>query len=75
MKLEVSRQIFKKYLNIKCRENSFMGAKLFTRAGGRTDRRTDRHYKANSCLSELRENARIKQIQEKREKGNYKKKN
>jgi len=26
MKLEISRQIFEKYLNMKCRENSFYGS-------------------------------------------------
>jgi len=43
MKSEISRQIFEKYLNMKCRENSFYGRQTVSRGrvegqrGGQTD--------------------------------------
>jgi hypothetical protein len=46
MKLELSRHIFKKYLDIKYRENSSSGSRVVP--CWQTDRQTDRHAKANS---------------------------
>ena len=45
MKLEFSRQISKKYSNIKFHENHPVGAELF-----HGDRQMNRHDKANSCF-------------------------
>jgi len=45
MKVELSRQTFEKYSNIKFHENQSSGSRVVPcrRAGGRTDGQTDRH--------------------------------
>jgi hypothetical protein len=52
MKLELSRQIFEKYLNIRFNENLPMGAQLFC-MDRQTDRQTDLHDKANNSFSQF----------------------
>jgi len=47
MKLELSRQIFKKYSNIEFRENPFSGNQVVPCG------RTDRHYEGKSCFSQF----------------------
>jgi len=51
MKLEISRQFFEKYINVKFMENRPLGAKLF-HADRREDGLTDGHDEANSRFSQ-----------------------
>jgi hypothetical protein len=47
MKLEISRQIFEKYSNIKFHKSRPMGVELF-HEDGQTDKQPGRHDEANS---------------------------
>jgi hypothetical protein len=53
MKLEFSRQIFEKHLNIKFHENPSSGTEMF-HADGRTDTQTEGHDQATVALAILR---------------------
>jgi hypothetical protein len=48
MKIELSRQIFEEYSNIKFHKNLFNERAELFHADGRTDRQTDRYHEANS---------------------------
>jgi hypothetical protein len=60
MKLEFSRQIFEKYVNIKFHENPSSGNQVVTcgRTDEQTGRQTDRHDEANSRFSQFCERAK-----------------
>jgi len=55
MQLQLSRQIFEKYLNIQFYENPTSGSRVVPYV--RTDGRTDRHDEANSRFSRFFESA------------------
>jgi len=51
-KLDISRQTFEKYSNIKFQENPLMGVQLFD-TDGRTDKQMDRYVETNSLFSQF----------------------
>jgi hypothetical protein len=63
MKLEISRQIFEKYSNVRFHVNPFIESRVIScgrtdgQRGRRTDRQRDRHDEANSRSSQFGESA------------------
>jgi len=51
VKLEICRQIFEKYTNIKFNENPSSGSRVVP--CGRRDRETNRHEEANNSFSQI----------------------